>query len=83
MTIESLRKACTGAVITAGDAPFLGAIHGNLWNRLIPDRAPQIVVKAADEADIIATVRFARANGLKVAVRGGSCSAGLPGDASD
>lgn len=71
MTIESLKAACTGAVITATDPHFLEAMHGNLWNKLIPDRAPGIVVKAADEKDIIATVRFARANGLKVVVRGG------------
>ncbi|MCW6509991.1 FAD-binding oxidoreductase [Lichenifustis flavocetrariae] len=71
MNIDSLKQVCRGPVIAAGDADFAEAIHGNLWNRLIPDRAPDAVVKAADEDDIIAAVRFARANGVKVVVRGG------------
>ena len=42
-----------------------------MWNRLVPDRAPQIVVCVADEQDVIAAIRFARENKLKVVVRGG------------
>lgn len=71
MNIDSLKKACKGEVVAADDARFPEAIHANLWNKLIPDRAPQVVVRAADEDDIVAAVRFARANGLKVVVRGG------------
>lgn len=71
MNIDGLKKACKGTVTAAGDAGFLEAIHGNLWNRLLPERAPQLVVKVADEDDIIAAVNFARANRLKVAIRGG------------
>ena len=71
MTIDDLKTACTGEVIAADDPRFPEAIHGNLWNRLIPDRAPRLVVQAADEDDIVAAVRFARANRLKVVVRGG------------
>ena len=71
MNIDALKKACKGTVTTAGDSNFQEAIHGDLWNQLIPDRAPQIVVKAADEQDIIAAIKFARANKLKVVVRGG------------
>ncbi|MDP4025361.1 FAD-binding oxidoreductase [Methylobacterium sp. NEAU 140] len=71
MDIESLKRACRGPVIAPDDARFPDAIHGTLWNRLIPDRAPQVVVQAADEQDIIAAIRFARANGVKVVVRGG------------
>ncbi|RUP14099.1 MAG: FAD-binding oxidoreductase [Methylobacterium sp.] len=71
MNAEDLRTLCKGPVIDAGDAQFRDALHGNLWNRLIPDRAPRMIVKVADEDDIIATVKFARAHGLKVVVRGG------------
>jgi FAD/FMN-containing dehydrogenase len=71
MNIDGLRDACKGEVFTAGDPQFLEAIHGNLWNRLIPDRAPEAIVKALDEDDVVAAVRFARASGLKVVVRGG------------
>ena len=71
MKIEALRSACKGTVTASGEAAFQEAIHGNLWNRLIPDRAPQVVVKAEDEQDIIAAIRFACENTLKVVVRGG------------
>jgi FAD/FMN-containing dehydrogenase len=71
MNIDALKKACKGPVTAAGAPNFQEAIHGDLWNQLIPDRAPQIVVKAADEQDIIAAIKFARENKLKVVVRGG------------
>ena len=71
MTLDSLRRSCRGSVIAAGDPQFREAAHANLWNRLIPDRAPDVVVRAADEDDVVAAVTFARANGLKVVVRGG------------
>jgi len=71
MDIDSLRAACKGTVVAAGDVHFLDAAHGGLWNRLVPDRLPDIIVKVADEDDVVAAVRFGRANGLKVAVRGG------------
>lgn len=74
MDIAALKNACKGVVATADDANFLELIHGNLWNRLIPDRAPQIVVRVNDEQDVIAAILFARSNKLKVVVRGGGMS---------
>jgi FAD/FMN-containing dehydrogenase len=71
MEIDGLRKACKGIVAARADEDFIELIHGNLWNRLIPDRAPEVVVRVTDEQDVIAAIRFARENGLKVAVRGG------------
>ena len=71
MDIEALKKACKGIVATQGDANFTELIHGNLWNRLIPRRAPQIVIRVKDEQDVIAAIHFARENKLKVVVRGG------------
>src|ERR1041385_8179930 len=71
MDIDALKKACKGVVAAQGDANFTDLIHGNLWNRLIPRRAPQIVVRVKDEQDVIATIHFARENKLKVVVRGG------------
>ncbi|MGB8355918.1 MAG: FAD-binding oxidoreductase [Chthoniobacteraceae bacterium] len=71
MDIAALKQACKGIVATAHDANFLELIHGNLWNRLIPDRAPQIVVRINGEQDVIAAILFARENNLKVVVRGG------------
>src|SRR6476661_3854692 len=71
MDIEALRKACKGVLATQGDTNFTELIHGDLWNRLIPRRAPQIVIRVKDEQDVIAAIRFARENKLKVVVRGG------------
>ena len=71
MDIEALKKACKGVVAAQGDANFTELIHGNLWNRLIPRRAPQIVIRVKDEQDVIAAIHFARENKLKVVVRGG------------
>lgn len=58
-------------MVTASDPNFKEALYGDLWNQLLPDRVPQIVVRAADEKDIIAAVNFARENKIKVVVRGG------------
>jgi FAD/FMN-containing dehydrogenase len=71
MNIDALKKTCTGVVAAAGDANFTDLLHATLWNRLIPDRAPQVIVRVNDEQDIIAAILFARANKLKVVVRGG------------
>jgi FAD/FMN-containing dehydrogenase len=65
------RAACKGVVAFRGDANFPELLHGNLWNRLIPERAPEAVVRVTDEEDVIAAIRFARANKWKVAIRGG------------
>lgn len=71
MNVDILKKTCRGTVATRGDTGFEELIHGNLWNRLIPERSPQVVVRVADELDVIAAIRFARDNKLKVVVRGG------------
>ena len=58
-------------IAIAGDANFTELLHANLWNRLIPDRAPQVLVRVNDEEDVAAAVLFARANRLKIVVLGG------------
>jgi FAD/FMN-containing dehydrogenase len=70
-SLDVLKKICRGAVVGAGEPEFAERVYGGLWNRLIPARAPQIVVCAADEQDVISAVQFARENKLKVVVRGG------------
>ncbi len=71
MNIEALKKACKGVVAANGDANFEQEVCGGLWNQLQPGRRPDVVVRAANEDDIIAAIRFARENKLKVVVRGG------------
>ncbi len=72
MNIETLKKACKGVVAANGDANFEQEVCGWIVEFLRqPGRRPEVVVRAADENDVIAAIRFARENKLKVVVRGG------------
>ena len=73
-TIEELRESVRGEVITADDAGYEEA--RKVYNGMI-DRKPRVVVRCVDAGDVIATVGFARDNGLDLSVRGGSHS--VPG----
>lgn len=69
-----------GKVITSSDADFEQAALATVWNELRPVRRPQLIAQVADEQDVVAAIKFARANKLKVAVRGGGhnwCSPSL------
>ena len=57
-----------GTVIRRGDADYPAA--RSIWNGQV-DRWPDIVVRCRDAADVAAAVRYARAAGLPLAVRGG------------
>jgi FAD/FMN-containing dehydrogenase len=70
-SLDALRRACKGTVTATGEPAFEERVFGGLWNRLLAERAPQIVVVPNDEQDVIAAIRFARENRLKVVVRGG------------
>jgi FAD binding domain len=60
-----------GTAFHASDPGFEKAAFGDLWNKLQPKRHPQMVAQASDDQDVVAAVKFARANKLKVTVRGG------------
>ena len=69
-----------GPVLGTADAGFSDLVLGEQWNRLMPARRPAAVARVVNDADVVAAVRFARANDLKVAVRGGGhnwCSPAL------
>jgi hypothetical protein len=66
--IDGLRGQIHGDVIQPGDASYDEA--RTLYNAMI-DKRPAIVVRCVDAADVIASVKFARANGLDIGVRGG------------
>lgn len=42
-----------------------------IWNRDVPSRSPEFIVRARNESEVIDAVRLARAQRLRVAVRGG------------
>ncbi len=68
---ESLRRRVKGQVTTANAPDFAAVRSALVWNKIKPDRSPDVIVRVKDEADVVAAVNFARENGLKVVVRGG------------
>jgi FAD/FMN-containing dehydrogenase len=64
---SELAAAVTGDVVTPADAEW--DLARRAWN-LAADQRPALVALPADAADVVAIVRFARANGLKVAPQG-------------
>ena len=45
-----------------------------VWNGLLPERFPDVIVQAHDTDDVVAAIRYARANGHHVGVRSGGHS---------
>jgi FAD/FMN-containing dehydrogenase len=77
-TVQELREAIRGQVLRPGDDGYLDACR--IWNGAFDERRPAAIVRCAGAADVIATVGFARSNGLPLAVRGGGHS--IPGFSS-
>jgi len=78
---DSLSSALRGPVIQPGDEGYDGARA--VYNAMI-DRRPAAIAECSDVADVMTAVRFARENGLTVAVRGGghnACGLGVWDDA--
>ncbi len=67
--IEELATGLRGQLIRPGDDAYDQA--RSVWNAMI-DKRPRLIVRCAGVADVLASVRFAREQGLDVAVRGGS-----------
>jgi FAD/FMN-containing dehydrogenase len=61
-------------LLRQGDAGFEQACTEPIFNARRPDRRPLAVLRAASEADVVAGVRLARDEGLRVAVRSGGHS---------
>lgn len=69
---EPLKKELKGTLAMPGDANYSKFVYSTLWNQLRPqNRVPNVVVRVADEQDVVKAVKFAKANNLKVVVRGG------------
>ncbi len=69
--LRELRRSFRGELVRPGDLAY--DTHRRIWNGSI-DRSPALIARCACVADVIASVRFARATGLAVAVRGGGHS---------
>ena len=70
-TIEGLRSAVGGDVITPEDASYDEA--RKVWNGMI-DRHPALLVRCKSTDDVVTAVNFGRDNDLVVSVRGGAHS---------
>ena len=69
---DELATALRGRLIIRGDADFDEARA--VYNAMI-DKRPAAIAECRDSVDVIAAVRFARAHGLEVSVRGGAHNA--------
>ncbi len=65
---RELRTKVRGTVLLPADPAYDSA--RKLWNAMI-DRRPEIIVQARDVTDVVEAVRFAKAEGVPVGVRGG------------
>jgi FAD binding domain/Berberine and berberine like len=69
--VDALGNGLRGELIGRDDAAYDAARR--VWNGLI-DRHPSLIVRCADADDVVASLRFAQAHDLDVAVRGGGHS---------
>src|SRR6187401_1180806 len=66
--LTALRPQLRGSLCLKGEPGYDEA--RTIWNAMI-DRRPSAVVRCQGASDVMQAVRFARENGLLVAVRGG------------
>ena len=60
-----------GRTYYRGESGYETARSAAVKNGRKPDRFPDVIVQAASDADVIAAVRLAKRNGLKIGVRSG------------
>ena len=72
-SVAEFKRAFHGLVILPSDADYDAA--RKIWNASI-DKYPGMIARCAGVADVVHAVKFARANDLAVAVRGGGHNVG-------
>jgi FAD/FMN-containing dehydrogenase len=63
-----------GTLVRRGEAAYEEIRRGMLWNALTPGRFPEVIASVACEQDVVESVKFARENNLRIAIRGGGHS---------
>src|SRR5438876_11420694 len=69
--VAELRGSLLGPVLQFGDSEYEDARR--VWNGMT-DKHPALIARCQGAADVLGAVKFARANDLLVAVRGGGHS---------
>jgi FAD/FMN-containing dehydrogenase len=67
-SVHKFRDTLRGVLIEPSDAGYDDA--RKVWNGMI-EKHPALIVRCADESDVIASINFARTERLPIAVRGG------------
>ncbi|MCW2649824.1 MAG: FAD/FMN-dependent dehydrogenase [Mycobacterium sp.] len=63
-----------GRHLFRGADGYEAARRGSVWNGLLPDRFPDVIVQALDVDDVVTAIGYAKANGHQVGVRSGGHS---------
>jgi FAD/FMN-containing dehydrogenase len=79
-TIAQFRAQLRGELITPEDLQY--ELACKIYNAMI-DRKPRLIARCADAADVMAAVKFGRANDIRVAIRGGGHNGGGLGTCQD
>ncbi|MGI8784845.1 MAG: FAD-binding oxidoreductase [Acidobacteriota bacterium] len=66
-----LQKNVLGDVVLNNSPEYESRRRSMVWNAVKAERFPGAIVRVRSEADVSETIRFARTNQLKVAIRGG------------
>jgi FAD/FMN-containing dehydrogenase len=64
----------SGRIFDRGDVGYEAVRRGSMWNQRVPDRFNKAVVMAESTDDVVAAVKAARAQNLKITVRSGGHS---------
>jgi len=73
LDIQGFKSAFQGKVFEPADAGYNDARR--IWNASV-DKHPRLIARCSGVADVIAAVKFARANKLVTAIRGGGHNVG-------
>src|SRR5258708_3236128 len=66
--IEELKRGFEGEILLPSDGAYESA--RKIWNAMI-DKRPAVIARCATTSDVVSGVKFAKDNGLLLAVRGG------------
>ncbi len=68
---ESRRPRIGGKIVARGDARYEEWRRGMPWQMVKPARFPELIVQPRSAEEVATTLRFAKRNGLRVAVKSG------------